>query len=203
MIMVDVEYGIVEMSKLLQKYNVPHILHGMEASWTFLKLADMKQTYHLDTETTASLAKKGTKPGTGESYYRDSDLLDIFNAPDVDIPVLLSNSYSAEGFSVFRATNLFIMNGDTMNQDQLEQAYGRINRMCNQTTARKDITVYTIDGKTCPPRSRTRNKNTYLDSGLYDDASKDTYGCDNETHHDHATRSKFKDGPYDDSLDLS
>tara|TARA_B110000046_G_C13013303_1_gene407642 strand:- start:686 stop:3106 length:2421 start_codon:yes stop_codon:yes gene_type:complete len=200
-IMVDVEYGIVEMSKLLQKYNVPHILHGMEASWKFLKLADMEQTYHLDTETTAQLVKKGTKPGTDESYYRDSDLLDIFNAPDVDIPVLLSNSYSAEGFSVFRATNLFIMNGDTMNQDQLEQAYGRINRMCNQTTVRKDITVYTIDGKTCPPRSR--NKNTYLDSGLYDDASKDTYGCDNETHHDHATRSKFKDGPYDDSLDLS
>ena len=168
MIMIDNDHGLVEMSKLLQQYKVPHVIHGFDGRIGTLRSAKLLQTNLVHDNITAKLAKFDQ---CDEGYYKDKDILRLYNDNPEEIPVLLSNSSSPEGFNVYKTSNLFVAGGDKMTPLALEQALGRINRMCNQTTARKKIIVYSLDeNKTCP-RESDRIESGYIDSELYDKPS--------------------------------
>ena len=205
-IMVDWTNGLCEMSKLLQKYDVPHVIHGNDKREHVLSQARMKQTYHLDGAAERALQQCTMKPFSDrEKYYIDSDLLTVFNTTTT-IPVLLTNVSSPEGFSVYRTSNLFVMTGDTLTGSGLTQACGRINRMCHKTVAHKDIRVYTISKQpSCDEVVQKKKKidpaGTYLDSGLYDDDSQKSRKCVTKTiRRDLRSSRELPDGPYDTSI---
>lgn len=138
-VMIDFEYGIIELSKILLHHRVPHVILQIEISGID-STGEHKQLQLCGEDLENDVNIKRAVIG---SRFKDDDLIKYVNSRDgvENAPVILFNSYIPEGVSLYSARRLHVITMDE-SYTNISQMIGRINRLCHTTSKDKEIYMY-------------------------------------------------------------
>ena len=140
-VMIDIDHGLIELSRLLTRATIPHVILQIENS-SSRQTGDVEQIQLCGA---GGLSTSELQRAAGGTTFMDDGLTKFVNMHVDEIPVVLFNSYVPEGISLFDVRNMHVVSM-TDSFTNISQMIGRINRMCRPTQQDKCLYMYVYKG---------------------------------------------------------